>query len=100
MIVCGSGAIIFDEFAYFYNSIGTKITMVEFMPRLVPVEDEEISKELEKQFKKQGMTIMTNAEVTSVDTSGNGVKQSKNTGRRSGTGSRYLIKRCGCGCQH
>lgn len=73
MIVCGSGAI-GSEFAYFYNSIGTKITMVEFMPRLVPVEDEEISKELEKQFKKQGMTIMTNAEVTSVDTSGSGVK--------------------------
>lgn len=73
MIICGSGAI-GSEFAYFYNSIGTKVTMVEFMPRLVPVEDEEISKELEKQFKKQGMTIMTNAEVTSVDTSGSGVK--------------------------
>lgn len=73
MIICGSGAI-GSEFAYFYNSIGTKVTMVEFMPRLVPVEDEEISKELEKQFKKQGMTIMTSAEVTSVDTSGSGVK--------------------------
>lgn len=73
MIICGSGAI-GSEFAYFYNSLGTKVTMVEFMPRLVPVEDEEISKELEKQFKKQGMTIMTSAEVTSVDTSGTGVK--------------------------
>ncbi|MEI7734739.1 MAG: dihydrolipoyl dehydrogenase [Ferruginibacter sp.] len=73
MIVCGSGAI-GSEFAYFYNSMGTKITMVEFMPRLVPVEDEDISKELEKQFKKQGMTIMTNSEVLSVDTSGEGVK--------------------------
>ena len=73
MIICGSGAI-GSEFAYFYNSIGTQVTMVEFMPRLVPVEDEDISKELEKQFKKQGMTIMTSAEVTSVDTSGNGVK--------------------------
>jgi len=73
MIICGSGAI-GSEFAYFYNSLGTKVTMVEFMPRLVPVEDEEISKELEKQFKKQGMTIMTSAEVTSVDTSGAGVK--------------------------
>jgi dihydrolipoamide dehydrogenase len=73
MIVCGSGAI-GSEFAYFYNSLGTKVTMVEFMPRLVPVEDEDISKELEKQFKKQGMTIMTNSEVLSVDTSGNGVK--------------------------
>lgn len=73
MIICGSGAI-GSEFAYFYNSMGTKVTIVEFMPRVVPVEDEEISKELEKQFKKQGMTIMTNAEVTSVDTSGSGVK--------------------------
>jgi dihydrolipoamide dehydrogenase len=73
MIICGSGAI-GSEFAYFYNSMGTKITMVEFMPRLVPVEDEDISKELEKQFKKQGMTIMTSSEVLSVDTSGEGVK--------------------------
>jgi len=73
MIVCGSGAI-GSEFAYFYNSMGTKVTMVEFMPRLVPVEDEDISKELEKQFKKQGMTIMTSSEVLSVDTSGAGVK--------------------------
>ncbi len=78
MIICGSGAI-GSEFAYFYNSIGTKVTMVEFMPRLVPVEDEDISKELEKQFKKQGMTIMTSAEVTKVDTSGEGVKATVKT---------------------
>jgi len=73
MIVCGSGAI-GSEFAYFYNSLGTKTTIVEFMPRVVPVEDEEISKELEKQFKKQGIEIMTSSEVISVDTSGAGVK--------------------------
>ncbi len=73
MIVVGSGAI-GTEFAYFYNSIGTKVTIVEFLPRVVPVEDEDISKELEKNFKKQGITIMTNSEVTSVDTSGEGVK--------------------------
>ena len=73
MIVCGSGAI-GSEFAYFYNSMGTKITIVEFMPRIVPVEDEEISKELEKQYKKQGIEIMTSSEVLSVDTSGVGVK--------------------------
>lgn len=78
MIVCGSGAI-GSEFAYFYNSMGTKVTMVEFMPRLVPVEDEDISKELEKNFKKQGMTIMTSAEITKVDTSGNGVKATVKT---------------------
>ena len=73
MIVVGSGAI-GVEFAYFYNSMGTKVTIVEFLPRVVPVEDEEISKELEKQYKKQGIDIMTSSEVTSVDTSGEGVK--------------------------
>ena len=73
IIVVGSGAI-GTEFAYFYNSLGTKVTIVEFLPRIVPVEDEEISKELEKNFKKQGIAIMTNSEVTKVDTSGNGVK--------------------------
>lgn len=73
LIVVGSGAI-GTEFAYFYNSLGTKVTIVEFLPRIVPVEDEEVSKELEKSFKKQGITVMTNSEVTSVDTSGNGVK--------------------------
>jgi dihydrolipoamide dehydrogenase len=73
MIICGSGAI-GSEFAYFYNSMGTKVTIVEFMPRIVPVEDEDISKELEKQYKKQGIDIMTNSEVLSVDTTGAGVK--------------------------
>ena len=73
MIICGSGAI-GSEFAYFYNTMGTKVTIVEFMPRIVPVEDEDISKELEKQFKKQGIEIMTNSEVLSVDTSGEGIK--------------------------
>ena len=73
IIVVGSGAI-GTEFAYFYNSIGTKVTVVEFLPRIVPVEDEDISKELEKNFKKQGIIIMTNSEVTRVDTNGDGVK--------------------------
>jgi dihydrolipoamide dehydrogenase len=73
MIVVGSGAI-GTEFAYFYNSMGTKVTLVEFLPRLVPVEDEEISKELEKNFKKQGINILVNSEVVNVDTSGKGVK--------------------------
>jgi len=78
MIICGSGAI-GSEFAYFYNSMGTKITIVEFMPRIVPVEDEDISKELEKQYKKQGMDIMTNSEVLKVDISGEGVKATVKT---------------------
>ncbi len=73
MIVVGSGAI-GVEFGYFYNSLGTKVTIVEFLPRAVPVEDEDVSKELEKNFKKQGITVMTSSEVTSVDTSGSGVK--------------------------
>ncbi len=73
MIVVGSGAI-GVEFAYFYNSMGTKVTIVEFMPRMVPVEDEDISKELEKQFKRQGITIMTNASVEAVEPNGEGVK--------------------------
>src|SRR5215213_5978504 len=73
MIVVGSGAI-GVEFGYFYATLGTKVTIVEFMDRIVPVEDEDISKELAKNFKKNGIEIMTSAEVTSVDTSGNGVK--------------------------
>lgn len=73
MIIVGSGAI-GVEFGYFYNSMGSEVTIVEFMPRVVPVEDEDISKELEKNLKKQGITIMTSSEVTSVDTSGDGVK--------------------------
>ncbi len=73
IIVVGSGAIGI-EFGYFYNSIGSKVTVVEFLPRIVPVEDEDISKELEKNLKKQGIDILTSSEVTSVDTSGSGVK--------------------------
>ena len=73
MIVVGSGAI-GVEFAYFYNSLGTKVTIVEFLPRIVPVEDEDISKELEKIYKKKGIEVMTNASVESVDTKGDLVK--------------------------
>ena len=73
MIIVGSGAI-GVEFAYVYNSMGTKVTIVEFLPRIVPVEDEDISIELEKQYRKQGIEIMTNASVESLDTSGALVK--------------------------
>lgn len=69
LVVVGSGAI-GVEFAYFYNTIGTKVTIVEFMDRIVPVEDEEVSKQLEKSLKKSGIDILTKSEVTSVDTSG------------------------------
>ena len=73
MVVVGSGAI-GSEFAYFYNSIGTEVTLVEFMPNIVPVEDEEISKALERSFKKSGIKVMTSSEVTKVDTKGKGCK--------------------------
>jgi dihydrolipoamide dehydrogenase len=73
IVVIGSGAIGM-EFAYFYNAIGTKVTVVEFMPRILPVEDEEVSKAVEKIYKKAGMDIMTDSAVESVDTSGAGCK--------------------------
>lgn len=69
MVIVGSGAI-GSEFAGFYQTLGTKVTLVEFMPRLVPNEDEEVSKQLERSFKKLGMTVMTGSEVESVDISG------------------------------
>ncbi len=73
MIVVGSGAI-GSEFAHFYQSIGTKVTLVEFMPTVVPLEDEEVSKALERSFKKSKMKVMTNSTVESVDTSGDKCK--------------------------
>jgi dihydrolipoamide dehydrogenase len=71
IIIVGSGAI-GSEFAYFYNAIGTDVTLVEFLPSIVPLEDEEVSKQLEKSFKKSGIKVMTNASVESADTTGNG----------------------------
>lgn len=72
MIIVGSGAI-GVEFAYFYNSIGTEVTIVEFMPNIVPLEDEEVSKQFERSLKKSKIKVMTNSSVTKVDTSGKGV---------------------------
>jgi len=73
MVVVGAGAI-GVEFAYFYSSIGTEVTVVEFMDRLVPVEDKDVSKELARNFKKQGIKVMTSSAVEHVDTSGDGCK--------------------------
>ena len=73
MVIIGSGAI-GVEFAYVYAMMGTKVTIVEFMPRIVPVEDEDVSKELEKNYKKKGIEIYTNSAVESVDTKGEGCK--------------------------
>ncbi|MDB5008227.1 MAG: Dihydrolipoyl dehydrogenase, partial [Mucilaginibacter sp.] len=69
MIVVGSGAIGI-EFAYVYNAIGTKVTVVEYLDNIVPLEDEEISKSLARILKKQGINILTGSNVESVDTSG------------------------------
>ncbi|WP_428329269.1 dihydrolipoyl dehydrogenase [Mucilaginibacter sp.] len=69
MIVVGSGAIGI-EFAYVYNTIGTKVTVVEYLDNIVPLEDEEVSKQLARTLKKQGITIMTGSNVESVDSSG------------------------------
>lgn len=73
MVVVGSGAI-GSEFAYFYNTVGTEVTIVEFMPEIVPVEDADVSKQLARSFKKAGINVMTSAEVTNVDTKGKGCK--------------------------
>ena len=73
LIVVGSGAI-GVEFAYFYNAMGTEVTIVEYLDRIVPIEDADISKEMERSFKKSGIKVMTSSEVTKVDTSGDGVK--------------------------
>ena len=78
IIIVGSGAI-GVEFAYFFHTMGTQVTIVEFLPRIVPVEDEDISKELEKIYKKDGIEVMTNSSVDAVDTSGNGVKATVKT---------------------
>lgn len=73
LVVVGSGAI-GSEFAYFYQAMGTEVTIVEFLPNVVPLEDEEVSKQLERNFKKMGIKVMTSSEVTKVDTSGEGCK--------------------------
>jgi len=78
MVVVGSGAIGI-EFAYFYNAIGTKVTVVEFLDNIVPLEDEEISKQLARILKKQGINIMTGSTVESVDSSGELCKVSVKT---------------------
>ncbi|WP_396176946.1 dihydrolipoyl dehydrogenase [Flavobacterium sp.] len=80
MIIVGSGAI-GVEFAHFYNAMGTDVTIVEFMPNIVPVEDEDISKQMERSMKKAGVKIMTNASVEKVDTSGSSVKATVKTAK-------------------
>ncbi len=73
MIVVGSGAI-GVEFAHFYHSMGTEVTIVEFLPNIVPLEDEDISKQFERSIKKAGIKVMTSSSVERIDTTGNGVK--------------------------
>lgn len=66
MVIVGSGAI-GSEFAYFYNSIGTKVTLVEFMPDIIPNEDEEVSKALARSFRKAGMEVLVKSTVEKVE---------------------------------
>jgi len=73
MVVVGSGAI-GSEFAYFYNAMGVEVTIVEFLPTLVPLEDEDVAKQFGRSLKKSGIKVMTNSSVESVDTSGTGCK--------------------------
>jgi dihydrolipoamide dehydrogenase len=80
MIVVGSGAI-GVEFAHFYNSMGTEVTIVEYLPNIVPLEDEDVSKQFERSLKKAGIKIMTGSSVEKVDTSGNGVKATVKTAK-------------------
>lgn len=84
MVVVGSGAI-GVEFAYFYNALGTKVTIVEYLDRIVPVEDEDVSKQLERSLKKAGIVVLTGAEVQSVDTSGKVSKVQIKTAKGSET---------------
>ncbi|MGO1728222.1 MAG: dihydrolipoyl dehydrogenase [Flavobacteriaceae bacterium] len=78
MIVVGSGAI-GVEFASFYNSMGTDVTIVEYLPNIVPVEDEDVSKQFQKIYKKKGIKVMTNSSVEKLDTSGKKVKATVKT---------------------
>lgn len=73
MVVMGSGAI-GSEFAYFYHAMGTKVTLVEYLPNILPIEDEDVSREVSRSFRKSGIEILTDASVESVDTSGSGCK--------------------------
>ena len=83
IIIVGSGAI-GVEFAYFYNSMGTEVTVVEYLDRILPVEDKDISNQLAKSFKKSGINLMTSSEVISSETKGKGVRlQVKSSGQIS-----------------
>jgi|TARA_B100001093_G_scaffold383885_1_gene369589 dihydrolipoamide dehydrogenase len=82
MVVIGSGAI-GVEFAYFYNAMGVDVTIVEYLPNIVPLEDKDISKQLQRTFKKSGINILTNSSVEKVDTKGDGCKVSIKTSKGS-----------------
>ena len=93
MVVVGAGAI-GTEFAYFYSSIGTEVTVVEFMEQgLVPREDADVSKEMNKIYKKKGINILGNTSVESVDTKGKGCTV---TVKNRKTGKTEEIKSMSC----
>jgi dihydrolipoamide dehydrogenase len=78
MIIVGSGAIGM-EFAYFYNSMGTEVTVVEYLSNVVPLEDKDVSRQIARSFKKSKIKVMTNSEVIAVETEGVGVKATVKT---------------------
>jgi dihydrolipoamide dehydrogenase len=80
LVIVGAGAI-GVEFAYFYNQMGTEVTLIEVLERIVPVEDEDVSKELARAFKKQGIKVLAGSQVTGVDTEGEGVRVSVKTAK-------------------
>jgi len=95
MIIVGSGAI-GVEFAYFYNSMGTEVTIVEYLDRILPVEDKDVSNQLSKSFKKSGINLMTSSEVISSETKGKGVKlQVKSSGQISELEADIIISAVG-----
>ena len=95
IIIVGSGAIGI-EFAYFYNAMGSEVTIVEYLDRILPVEDTDISNQLAKSFKKSGINLLTSSEVISSDTKGKGVKvQVKSSGQISELDADIVISAVG-----
>ncbi|MDW8332622.1 MAG: dihydrolipoyl dehydrogenase [Bacteroidia bacterium] len=82
MVIMGSGAI-GTEFAYFYNALGTKVFLVEYLDRILPNEDEEVSKQLMRVFKKNGIEILTSTQITGVEKKPSGVRVAMNTGGKT-----------------
>jgi len=82
MVIIGAGAI-GVEFAYIYNAFGTKVTLIEMQPNILPVEDDEVGAEIGKSFKKQGIKVLTNTKVTGTQDNGDSVTLTVETAKGS-----------------